>query len=199
MTPDLGPDKSTEFIEIKTLKGLFLAASPAMGDKRFAESLILMAHHDRTGAAGFVINQPVSNLSLYALLEQLEINNPGGVNDRPVFSGGPVRPNNGFVIYKDRLGLHDEIHIDQDIYYSRSLDSLKYIAEGRGPDNYIICLGRAEWAPDQLEEELKENVWLPSAMRPRQVFQTDINALWTQVLEAQGISAANFTTVAGHA
>ncbi len=199
MTQDLSQDKAADFIEIKTLKGFFLAASPVMEDERFAESLILMVHHDKTGAAGFVINHPVSNLSFYSLLEQLEIENPGGVSDHLVFCGGPVRPNNGFVIYRGTLGLRDETHVGQNIYYSRSLDSLKRIAEGRGPDDYLICLGRAEWSPGQLEDELKENVWLPSTLNADQVFQTDIDALWSQVLDAQGISTVNFTNVAGHA
>ena len=192
-------ETNIDFIELKSLQGQFLAASPAMNDQRFSESLILMVQHDETGAIGFVINQPVANLSLYDLLEQLELKNPKGVSDHLIFNGGPVRSNNGFVLYKGAMKLRDEAHVGDGIYYSRSLDSLKRISEGRGPEDYLVCLGRAEWTAGQLEEELKENVWLPSEASPEQVFGDKIEDLWDEVLSAQGISPLNFTTVAGHA
>lgn len=190
---------SMELIELKSLKGFFLAASPAMGDSRFSEALIFMVHHDETGAAGFVINQPAGNISFYSLLEQLEIENPGGVTDHLIFDGGPVQANNGFVLYEGAMRLRDEAHIVDQVYFSRSLESLKRISEGRGPDRYSICLGRAEWAPGQLEEELKENAWLPSTASADLIFGEEPEVLWSQVLDAQGISTLNFTRVAGHA
>jgi len=191
--------QNLELIELKSLKGLFLAASPAMADSRFAESLILMVHHDESGAAGFVINHPVTNLSFYSLLEQLDIENPEGVEDHLVFHGGPVQANNGFVIYEGAQDLKDEVHVGDGVYFSRSVESLKRIAEGRGPDLYSICLGRAEWAPGQLEQELRENVWLPAQPSTDLIFGDDPEAVWAQALGDQGISPANFTNVAGNA
>ena len=170
-----------------------------MSDPRFSESLILIVRHDSAGTVGFVINQPVNNLSLYALLDQLDLKNPEGVEDHRVFHGGPVQANNGFVLYEGTLGLRDEAHIVDQVYYSRSLESLKRIAEGRGPELYSICLGRAEWAPGQLEEELRENVWLPCQANIELTFGNEPDKVWAQALSAQGISPVNFTTVAGHA
>jgi len=191
--------RALELIELTSMKGLFLAASPAMEDPRFAETLILMVHHDAKGAAGFVINMPVANLSFYELLEQLKLDNPEGVTDHMVFQGGPVQANNGFVIYEAAMGLRDEAHVTDDLFYSRSIESLKRISEGRGPDRYSICLGRAEWAPGQLEAELKENVWLPVPVEKDLVFGDVPENIWATALGTQGINAANFTKVAGHA
>lgn len=195
----LSKESQLEYIELKSLKGKFLAASPAMGDPRFSESLIWIVHHDETGAAGFIVNHPVDSLSFYGLLEQLDLKNPKGVEDHMVFSGGPVQANNGFVLYLESMGLRDEIHVANKVYYSRSIEGLKRIAEGRGPDFYSICLGRAEWAPGQLEQELTENVWLPSTGSTDLIFGEQPDRVWSQVLGDQGISSLNFTSVAGHA
>ena len=195
----MNDEQTPQVIELKSLKGFFLAASPAMGDPRFAETLIFMVHHEANGGVGFVINHPADNISFYSLLEQLEIDNPEGVTDHLIFNGGPVQANNGFVLYEGTMGLRDEAHVLDQIYFSRSLESLKRIGEGRGPDRYSICLGRAEWAPGQLEEELKENAWLPTKANADLIFGDEPEGLWSQVLNAQGISAINFTRVAGHA
>ena len=101
-----------------------------------------MVRHDDQGALGFIINQPVENLSFYDLLEQLDMKNPQGVTDHMVFHGGPVRASNGFVIYAGRQGLRDETQVMDGVYFSRSLESLRMIAEGRGPKTISFA-----WAP----------------------------------------------------
>ena len=173
--------------------------APAMGDRRFVESLLLMVHHDEAGAVGFVVNHPVSNLSFYDLLDQLDLKNPKGVSNHVVFHGGPIQSNSGFVIYRGAMDLQDEQHVNHKIYYSRSVEILRRIAQGKGPDHYLICLGRAEWGPGQLEQELTENVWLPSPADPDLVFGEKPELVWSEALHAQGISSVNFTNVAGHA
>lgn len=195
----MAKDQGLDIIELKSLKGHFLAASPAMNDPRFIESLILIAHHDETGALGFIINQPLANLSFHELLDQIELDPPKSAMEQPVLNGGPVRSSNGFVLYQGSLSLRDEFSITDQIFFSRSLDILKLIIKGQGPQNYLICLGRAEWSPGQLEAELKENIWLPSPASAGQIFSGDTPNLWSEVLRAQGISTANFTTTAGHA
>ena len=200
MTIDLDRNAGgLEFIELNSLKGQFLAASPAMNDVRFAGAVVLMVRHDDGGALGFIINRPVENLSFYDLLEQLNLKNPHGVTDHLVFHGGPVRASNGFVIYAGAQGLRDETRVIDGVYYSRSLESLRMISEGRGPEEYLVCLGTAEWSAGQLEDELTGNYWLPCAPRAEQIFREDIGALWTDVLAEQGIAPATFTNVAGHA
>ena len=201
MTIDLDRNegKNLKLIELKSLKGQFLAASPAIDDRRFAGAVVLMVHHDDEGALGFVINQPVQNLSFYDLLDQLNLKNPYSVTNHLVFHGGPVRASNGFVIYAGRQGLRDETRVIDGVYFSRSLESLRMISEGRGPTDYLVCLGTAEWEPKQLERELIENAWLPCEPKAEQIFREDIDNLWIDVLAEQGIAPATFTNTAGHA
>ena len=170
-----------------------------MNDPRFAESLILITEHGEAGAVGFVINQAMDELTLYTLIDQLSIDTPPAIDDHLVFAGGPVRPNNGFVIYEGSQGLRDQQHVFGTIHLSRSLESLRMISEGRGPQEYLICLGRAEWSSGQLEAELRENVWLPLAANRDLIFAEDARQSWGTALRAQGIEPSSFTHVAGNA
>lgn len=196
---DMTKTPSLDFIELSSLKGHFLAASPAMDDSRFAESLILVTEHGEAGAVGFVINQAMDGLTLYSLIEQLSIDGTPAIDDHLIFAGGPVRPNNGFVLFEGKLGLRDEQHVFAETYVSRSLESLRLISQGRGPAAYLVCLGRAEWASGQLEAELRENVWLPLQADRDLIFAKDARLSWSAALKGQGIEPLNFTHVAGNA
>src|SRR5207237_539955 len=54
-----------------SLAGQLLVATPSMGDPRFAQTVILMARHDKNGAFGIVINKPLGERPLARLLTAL--------------------------------------------------------------------------------------------------------------------------------
>ena len=86
-------------IEATFLTNQFLIAMPALADPNFFQTVTYISEHNANGALGLVINRPLQ-LSLGQLLEHLEIN-----SDRPdlaalpVYQGGPVQPEQGFVIH----------------------------------------------------------------------------------------------------
>src|SRR5712671_4741858 len=53
------------------LTGQLLIASPDMGDPRFERTVLVMVRHDREGAFGLVINRPIREEPLAALLDLL--------------------------------------------------------------------------------------------------------------------------------
>ena len=55
------------------LDGQMLIAMPAMGDERFARSLIYVCAHSSEGAMGIVVNQPAANIKFPDLLVQLDV------------------------------------------------------------------------------------------------------------------------------
>ena len=55
------------------LDGQLLIAMPAMGDPRFARSVIYLCAHSADGAMGIIINQRAPNISFTELLDQLNI------------------------------------------------------------------------------------------------------------------------------
>ena len=71
----------------KWLAGHFLVASRYLRDPNFAQSVVLMIHHDHQGAMGVVINRP-SDKTVREVWEM--IGNDPCDRDEPIFVGGPV-------------------------------------------------------------------------------------------------------------
>jgi putative transcriptional regulator len=47
-------------------------------------------------------------------------------------------------------------------------------------------LGYSGWMPKQLDEELSQNSWLVSNIRPELVMNHDMNEIWKEVLNSLG-------------
>ena len=85
------------------LRGRFLLAMPAMGDERFERCVIYILGHDAEGAMGFIVNRPTDGLTLGEIASNLpESVSQTGLRNLPVFVGGPVQPESGFVLYNEQ-------------------------------------------------------------------------------------------------
>src|SRR5437016_1792562 len=153
------------------LDGQMLLAMPSMGDDRFARSVIYVCAHSTEGAMGIVVNQPAAHISFADLLVQLEVvpaaeliklpRRAGGVK---VLKGGPVDTQRGFVLHSSDFFIENAtLPIDEGICLTATLDILKAIARGEGPQSAILALGYAGWAPGHLENEIQHNGWLHCA------------------------------------
>ncbi|KPQ06707.1 MAG: putative transcriptional regulator [Rhodobacteraceae bacterium HLUCCA12] len=184
------------------LTGRLLIATPAMGDPRFARSVILLCAHGDDGAFGLVINRPMPDLTFAEVLEQLAI----GAGDPPahqtVLAGGPVEPVRGFVLYRDddAAGTPEDAALPGGLALSASPEILEAIARGTGPADWVLALGYAGWGPGQLEEEIAQNGWLTADCDPALVFSpTRGDALWQRALQSMGVDPLTLSAVAGHA
>src|ERR1041385_9035427 len=128
------------------LDGQMLIAMPAMGDERFARSLIYVCAHSSEGAMGIVVNQPAANISFPDLLVKLDvipkgdkIQLPPSAGDVTVLKGGLVETERGFVLHRADFFIEDStLPIDEGVCLTATLDILKAIARGAGPE-----IGRA--------------------------------------------------------
>ena len=80
-----------------------------------------------------------------------------------------------------------------------TIDIIKAIAIGRGPESFIISLGCAGWGPGQLEAEIKQNAWLTFPASKELVFNTPADSCWEFTLREMGIEPALISDQAGHA
>ena len=153
------------------LDGQMLIAMPAMNDERFTRAVIYVCAHSSEGAMGIVVNQPAGNIKFPDLLVQLEvipaaerIQLPTQAEDVKVLKGGPVETGRGFVLHSADFFIENStLPIDEGICLTATLDILKAIARGNGPESAILALGYAGWAPGQLENEIQQNGWLHCA------------------------------------
>ncbi len=189
------------------LDGSLLVAMPAMGDPRFAKSVIYMCAHSADGAMGIIINQRAPNISFTELLEQLDIvppqdriRLPVGLGGMAVHLGGPVETGRGFVLHSaDYFKAESTLPIDESVCLTATIDILRDIAKGSGPDKALLALGYAGWAPGQLESEIHANGWLHCTADPELIFDPEVDRKYNRALGSIGIDPMRLVNDSGHA
>ncbi len=189
------------------LDGQFLVAMPSMEDERFARSVIYLCAHSDEGAMGIVVNQAVPQIAFPDLLVQLdiipdgpEIRLPRAASRMIVQRGGPVETGRGFVLHSaDYFAENSTLPIDEDICLTATLDVLKAIASGSGPERAILALGYAGWGAGQLEQEIQANGWLSLKGDARLIFDLDLGGKYSRALALIGVDPVMLSGEAGHA
>jgi putative transcriptional regulator len=189
------------------LDGQILIAMPVMDDPRFERSVIYLCAHSSEGAMGIVVNQPAPNIRFSELLVQLEVIPAAELIQLPpragvikVLKGGPVETGRGFVLHSADFYIENStLPIDDGICLTATLDILKAIARGKGPQSAVLALGYAGWAPGQLESEIQENGWLHCSADPELIFGPDIDGKYGRALRKIGIDPGKLSSQAGHA
>ena len=182
-----------------TLKNQLLIAMPQMDDPNFAQSLVYLVEHTPHGAMGLVINRP-SGLNLYALLQRLRPEQlpPPHCLDIPVYAGGPVQTERGFVLHPATHSYWATLRLGE-LSLTTSLDVLFLIAYGQADHDYLITLGYAGWGDGQLERELADNVWLNCPASIELLFHTPWQQRHDGAIGLLGIDPRHLSGQAGHA
>lgn len=175
-----------------------LLAMPGIGDPRFERAVIAMCVHDENGALGIGIDSEIEGLGLHGLLRQLDVE-PGVAPDVPVLAGGPVEPQRGFVLHSQDWGGEGSIQIGDNYSLTSTLDILKAIAEGRGPDKWLVALGYAGWSPGQLDEEMTRHGWFTLPAMRGILFDTPAGERWSAAFASAGIDPHLLTATPGRA
>ena len=133
---------------------------------------------------GFIVNQPTDGLTLGEIAQNLPDNiTDTGLVNLPVFVGGPVQNDNGFVLYSVDEEDEDELPVG----LTQSMDILIEAARGRGPRHMRLLLGYAGWGPGQLEGEIQENAWLICPADLDDIFAPDSEVLYHRCVARLGI------------
>ncbi|HRK23894.1 MAG TPA: YqgE/AlgH family protein [Beijerinckiaceae bacterium] len=189
------------------LDGQMLVAMPGMQDERFVRAVIYICAHSSDGAMGLVVNKRSPHLDLPELLTQLKLIDEAAVIRLPdkvgrieVMQGGPVEKSRGFVLHStDYFIDHASLPVDDGIAMTVTVDILKAIAAGEGPENAVVALGYAGWSPGQLEQEMQENGWLHCPPDPALIFGHDHETKYERALRRIGIDPRMLSSEAGHA
>lgn len=189
------------------LSGQLLVAMPGADDSNFAGSVVYICAHSADGAMGIVINRPAEHLSFVDLLQQLDlipedraINVPANLECMSVFVGGPVETGRGFVLHSaDYFSSDSTLTIDGSVCLTATIDILRAIAQGSGPDKSLLALGYAGWAPGQLESEIQANGWLTCPGDAELVFDLYASEKYALALAKLGVDPSYLVNQAGNA
>lgn len=181
------------------LRDHFLISMPHLQDDEFAQTIIYLCDHSEYGAMGIVINRLLS-MPLGEMLSHLEMPAATQAAQLPVYAGGPVQNDRGFVLHKEYLGnpwlaTHA---ITDEIFLTTSTDILEAIAQG-APAEAIVALGYAGWGPGQLEQEISDNLWLSCQANSDIMFNLPAEERMQAAAALLGINLNLLTAHSGHA
>jgi putative transcriptional regulator len=179
--------------------GHLLAAMPQMEDPRFERSVIYLCAHNAEGAMGLVVNRLFDAITFPDLLEQLSIETGPKTEQIRVHFGGPVESGRGFVLHSDDYVRDGTLKVRSGFALTATVDILKAIAVGEGPQRSLLALGYSGWGPGQLESEIAANGWLVVPADPTIVFDPELEDKWQRALAATGVSIASLSGVSGRA
>ncbi|QMU61756.1 MAG: YqgE/AlgH family protein [Gammaproteobacteria bacterium] len=186
-----------------------LIAMPSMEDPNFSRTVTIICEHNQDGAMGIIINQPTT-LFVDELLSNFDVTESNNKdtedkplnplhNHEPVYAGGPVQIDRGFILHDSDKQWESTHMIDNDLSLTTSEDILLAIAQGKGPENTLIALGYAGWEAGQLEQELSANAWLTVPYEADIIFDTPIEKRWQRAATKIGIDLHLISNQAGHA
>ena len=184
----------------------FLIAMPSMREGAFGGTVIYMCEHNDNGALGLVINKPI-DINLRNLFEKVELSlDRQDLAEVPVYFGGPVQTERGFVLH-ERLGgsagegghYNSSLQILGGLEMTTSKDVLEALSNGAGPKKILITLGYSGWGAGQLEDEMGRNSWINVGAEPGIIFDTPVEQRYDKALSLLGIDATMLSGEAGHA
>ena len=167
---------------------ILLVAVPQLGDPNFFHGVVLLHHHDAEGAFGWVLNHP-TKLDLQEFSENQGLSCHPNLRSQPVFQGGPVELERGWVLHRDGV-LGDGQELLPGLFASAGLETLRRLLLQDRAD-FRFFLGYAGWGPGQLEEEMKEGAWITVPAESRYVLDVPADQVWNRILQDLGIDPAS--------
>lgn len=166
-----------------------LVASPLMNDPKFARTVMVIGHHDKTGALGWVVNR-VLDVSVQDVLPDRLAS--GLHPDTPLRLGGPVGATGLTVLLRDPLS-EDATEVAPGLFACGNASILP-LAFSEPPDGEvaeaILVIGYAGWEAKQLDREITDGWWFVLGYDPDLAFTHAAADLWDASMERLGLAAA---------
>ena len=162
-------------------KLLFLVARPAIEDPIFERSVVLMLElKGEPLIVGLIINKP-THISLVKLFPESP-----NLKSRPetAYMGGPVDMASPALVFhapkahKQAMLLYDDVYVSFDPRFISAL-----LKDPKQTGDMRLFLGRAQWAPEQLQGEALEGSWYSLRAEGQVIFDNDSAHLWNRLHE----------------
>lgn len=160
-----------------------LLSMPQMQDPNFARTVVLLCDYQPEGAFGLVLNRPTD----LPASEMVRLEPPlAGGNHLPLFIGGPVQPDRGWILTGDAPVEPDFRTVLDGLYLSTSPELLRRVLEATPEPRARVVAGYAGWGPGQLDEELAQSAWLMADVDLDLVFDVDADVMWETAIRRLG-------------
>lgn len=181
------------------LAGQLLVATPVIDSGCFQKAVVYVFAHSAEGAMGMIINQPMELINYAALIEGMELPKDMAMRQMPVYFGGPVERQRGFIVHTAEYFREFSLARSAEVAVTASSAILADIVKGSGPAHTMLTVGYAGWGAGQIEAEIEANSWITVPATADLVFHTENELKWATASKSLGIDMAFFSTTVGHA
>jgi len=185
---------------IDTFTNYFLLGMPDDEDNIYSQSVVYVCDHSDDGALGLILNKEI-DLKMNDLFKKLDLEvsdkSVSSINKKNILLGGSSEPERGFILHTVSEKQYSST-INRTLSITTSLDILEDIAQGEGPDQFLMALGCANWASGQLEQEMRENAWIALPASMEIIFDTAPKEKYNKCLEILGIKPWQLSLFSGN-
>jgi putative transcriptional regulator len=180
---------------VESLKTPYLLlAAPVLLDPNFARTVVLMGHHTKDGALGWVVNRVFDRRAADLLPPPLD----GRVHPSTRLRlGGPVLASSLVVLYRGGVEGVEGVEMAPGLWVSASAEILpKLFSDERDglPPAGLLVLGYAGWGAEQLEHEMEDGSWLVLPWDESFAFTNETDGLWERALLRLGVDPASVSS-----
>jgi putative transcriptional regulator len=166
-----------------------LLSMPQLQDPNFSKTVVLLCEYNPDGAFGVVLNRPTD----MSALSMVRLDPPvTDGNDMPLYIGGPVEPQRGWILLGDEPDTEFKT-IRDGLYLSTSPTLLRQVLETRPAPRARVLAGYAGWGPGQLDEELAQSAWLMTDIELDLIFDIRPSAMWETAIRRLGADPSTLT------
>lgn len=144
---------------MKNLTNHFLLPTDKMTDPRFVDALIYICGQSEKGAWGFIVNRPMTHVSVGGLLSELQIDGGLRAMQSCAMNGGFVGQESGFVLHTGLPNYDSSLAVGENISLTTSRDILPLLGSDR-ISHFLLMMGFCLWESWQLKHEIANGYWL---------------------------------------
>jgi len=170
-----GSSRPASGADTKPLNAILIVARDDLPDSIFSHSIVLVMNNLGPGPIGIIINRPtqIPVSRLFPDIERLT-----QVRDK-VYFGGPVDFDSVWFLLRAATPPGHAIQACDGVYLSADRDLLlQLLGRNKPMDGLRIFVGRAAWAPGQLEAEIERHDWTSKRAEVETIFSGKSEFPW---------------------
>ncbi len=164
--------------------GKLLVATDELRGPYFAQTVVLLLHHDETGTLGVVVNRPIDA----SAIESLRLHEDLAAHRDSFYWGGPVLQSTVRALVRTDTPPEDAVQIFDTVHLVNMDDASLAIASNAAKLRFFV--GYAGWSAGQLEHELAFDSWHMLPATEELVFAEDTGDIWRKLLPPRQYQAA---------
>ena len=178
-------------------KTLFLVARPELREPIFKESVVLRLPSSVGVGEGLVVGLILNKHARIALSDIFPDDQAFENRSETAYFGGPVDPRAPGVVFRSSKPAKQATLLFGDIYVSFDPDFIReLLKEPEKTPDLRLFVGRSQWAPAQLRNEMSMGAWLSLRAETDLIFNPSPQYLWRKLFDrAEPAPVANVADV----